>query len=386
MKRALVFAGGGSRGAYQIGVWKALEELGWHAEIVAGTSVGSLNGALYALDKYEAARDMWLQIADKDVMDVPDGFKSGDMRELILAVAKSGGLNVQPLEAMVTMLLDEQAMRSGPVKYGLVTVNAKTRKAMELTLEEIPEGMLLDYLLASAACFPTFKPRMIDGEAYIDGGYHDNMPINLALRMGAEEVVAVNLDGVGFTRSPKDKKVPVTYVECDWHLGSFIHFSPEDSMRNMELGYLDAKRAYGKVWGKAYSFLPAEGAALCEGLGAAVQRRLEALGRLYPILGAASALALTAARKGWEGEEELALAPLEIAAKELGLPPQTLYTKDSFTAALRSSDDYKAGELPLLAPLAKDGPSHLAAAAAAADVKQYITQVALSALRAEEQP
>ena len=54
--KALVLAGGGARGSYQVGVWRALMELDWHPQIITGTSVGSLNGAMFVLDQYETAR------------------------------------------------------------------------------------------------------------------------------------------------------------------------------------------------------------------------------------------------------------------------------------------------------------------------------------------
>ena len=69
--RGLVLAGGGARGSYQVGVWRALDELGWKAGVVTGTSVGCLNGAMYVLGQYETARDMWLSIRSKDVMELP---------------------------------------------------------------------------------------------------------------------------------------------------------------------------------------------------------------------------------------------------------------------------------------------------------------------------
>ena len=59
-QKALVLAGGGARGSYQVGVWRALTELGWRPQIITGTSVGSLNGAMFALDLYETARDCLL--------------------------------------------------------------------------------------------------------------------------------------------------------------------------------------------------------------------------------------------------------------------------------------------------------------------------------------
>ena len=70
--RGLVLAGGGARGSYQVGVWRALDELGWTAGAVTGTSVGCLNGAMYVLGQYETARDMWLTIRSEDVMELPD--------------------------------------------------------------------------------------------------------------------------------------------------------------------------------------------------------------------------------------------------------------------------------------------------------------------------
>ena len=71
-QKALVLAGGGARGSYQVGVWRALMELDWHPQIITGTSVGGLNGAMFELDLYETARDMWLTIRSRDVMELPE--------------------------------------------------------------------------------------------------------------------------------------------------------------------------------------------------------------------------------------------------------------------------------------------------------------------------
>ncbi|MEH6637551.1 MAG: patatin-like phospholipase family protein, partial [Halioglobus sp.] len=46
IKRALILSGGGGRGAYQVGVWRRLQEIGWQPDIVCGTSIGAINGAL----------------------------------------------------------------------------------------------------------------------------------------------------------------------------------------------------------------------------------------------------------------------------------------------------------------------------------------------------
>ena len=58
--KALVFAGGGAKGAYQMGAWKALRKLKMDFDIVTGTSIGALNGALYVQDSYYRGMRLWL--------------------------------------------------------------------------------------------------------------------------------------------------------------------------------------------------------------------------------------------------------------------------------------------------------------------------------------
>ena len=97
-QKALVLAGGGARGSYQVGVWRALTELGWRPQIITGTSVGSLNGAMFALDLYETARDMWMSIRSQDVMELPE--ENADLSELhafLREVVRDGGMDVTPL-------------------------------------------------------------------------------------------------------------------------------------------------------------------------------------------------------------------------------------------------------------------------------------------------
>ena len=72
MKRALVLCGGGSRGAYEIGAWRALTELGVRFQGVYGTSIGALNAALVARGDVEAASQLWQNIRLSQIMTVED--------------------------------------------------------------------------------------------------------------------------------------------------------------------------------------------------------------------------------------------------------------------------------------------------------------------------
>ena len=147
------------------------------------------------------ARDMWLTIRSKDVMELPaEDAPLSELHAFLKDAVTQGGMDVTPLEEIVERVLDEDKLRKSPIRLGLVTVEQKTLKARELPLEDIPEGKVKDYLLASAACFPALRAHTIDGVSYLDGGYRDNMPTALAQKMGAEELVCVDLEGVGITR------------------------------------------------------------------------------------------------------------------------------------------------------------------------------------------
>ena len=333
-QKALVLAGGGARGSYQVGVWRALMELDWHPQIITGTSVGSLNGAMFVLDLYETARDMWLTIRSKDVMELPeDNADLSALHSFLRRVVKAGGMDVSPLEEIVERVLDEDALRKAEIRFGLVTVEQRGLKPRELPLEQIPEGRVKDYLMASAACFPALQARDIDGVKFLDGGYSDNMPTGLAKDMGAEELVCVDLEGVGITR-PNLTGLPTTMIRSYWELGDILHFDPDPARRNMELGYYDTLRAFGRLRGCAYAVDNGpESSADAE----AFRSRFDAVQKMvrdkYPVTLTADAALLLSKMK------DTALAPLETAAEDVGVDPAQYYTTRSLGEAFLAKCD-----------------------------------------------
>ena len=110
-------------------------------------------------------------------------------------------------------------------------------------------------MLASSACFPALRPREIDGVKYIDGGWRDNMPLDLAAKMGAAELLGVDVDGIGIVR-PNTTGLPTRIVRSHWNLGQTLDFDPARAARNIALGYFDTLRLFGRCGGKAYAMLP----------------------------------------------------------------------------------------------------------------------------------
>ena len=333
-RKALVLAGGGARGSYQVGVWRALTELGWNPQIITGTSVGSLNGAMFALDLYETARDMWTSIRSQDVMELPEETRNlTELHQFLRDVVRAGGMDVPPLEEIVERVLDEDALRASPIRFGLVTVEKRGLKPRELPLEEIPKGKVKDYLLASAACFPALRAKQIDGVQFLDGGYRDNMPTGLAQKMGAEELVCVDLEGVGITL-PNRTGLPTTMVRSYWELGDILHFDPDTARRNIELGYYDTLRAFGRLRGCAYAVAKTEQTAQD---AAAFRQRFDAVQKAvkakYPVTLTAD-LALKLANM-----QDAELAPLEAAAEDVGVDPTRYYTVETLAKAFLETCD-----------------------------------------------
>ena len=106
----LVLEGGGAKGAYQIGAWKALKEAGVKINAVAGTSVGALNGALICMDELELAQQMWSNLTYSQVMDVDDTKmelmleREMPFREAVKEAFRhmsEGGVDVTPLKDML---------------------------------------------------------------------------------------------------------------------------------------------------------------------------------------------------------------------------------------------------------------------------------------------
>ena len=251
-KLALVLAGGGARGAYEVGVWQAMSELGMEIDIVTGSSVGSINGAMVCQGDLELSLKMWKEMETHKVFDVHEGFQNFDYaKEIIL----NKGAGSTRLNELLDKYVDEEKIRASSIDYGLTTVELKTLKQHFLFREDIKEGQLVDYILASSSAFPVIHAHEIDGVEYIDGGYADVMPIDMAIKKGATKVIAVRLHGLGFEKKPTNaENVDITIIDPKWDLGDTLIFDVDNAKKIMRLGYLDAMKAFGIFDGNYYTF------------------------------------------------------------------------------------------------------------------------------------
>lgn len=251
--RAIVLSGGGAKGSYEIGVWKALRKLNINYDIVTGTSVGALNGALMVQKDFLKALFLWYNLDYDDIFEVKKDYNKDDIYKLYKEGILSGGVDISHLENTINKYINVNKFFKSDINFGLITVKVPSMKTIKMTKKELNKNNLKDYLVASASCFPAFKLKKIDNEYYIDGGFSDNMPINLAVEMGADEIIAVDLDEIGIKRNLK-YNVDVTYITPKNKIDSFLKFEKNSSRRGIRLGYNDTMKKYKKLDGNMYTF------------------------------------------------------------------------------------------------------------------------------------
>lgn len=253
MKRALVLSGGGAKGSYELGVYKALKKLGIKIDIITGTSIGALNGAVLSTGDYHKAKRLWLKMSSSEVFNYSFKTKT-EYPKIAKDIIKNKGLPFDKAEKVLSSVLDEDKIRKSKIDFGLVTFNLKNRVPKVLRKSEIPKGKLVSYILASATCFPMVEMKQIDGEYYVDGGYYDNLPINLAIDMGADEIIAVDLSAIGIKQKVKDEDVKIDYIKNNVSKDFILDFNPESARKNIKIGYNDTMKYYKKLDGKNYTF------------------------------------------------------------------------------------------------------------------------------------
>jgi len=263
---ALALEGGGAKGGYQIGAWRALREAGVNISAVAGTSVGALNGALIAMDDYQKAYDAWNTIRFSQVIDVDDDMMHqlfyGKISvqwlkaasEQLKQTVKNRGFDVSPLYEWLRRLVDEDAIRASDRELFIVTVSLTDRKELELRAKDLAPGTLVDMLLASAY-LPVFKNEPLGGKRYTDGGIADAIPMHVLVKNGYTDIIAIRLYGYGVTRRVRiPAGTDVHMVAPLEDLGGVLEFEPERSRRNMALGYYDMQRMLYGLKGTGWYF------------------------------------------------------------------------------------------------------------------------------------
>ena len=258
----LVLEGGGAKGSFQIGAWRALREAGIKIKGVSGVSVGALNGALICMDDPEKAEDIWHNINYSAVMDF--NMNTGSILETaeeIKKLIKDRGVDITPLKKLLHETVDEEKIRNSHCELFATTFSVSDMKLLNIDVKSASEGKMEEILLASAF-FPVFKTEKLSGKLYKDGGGFNNVPLDVLVDRGYQDVIVVRIYGPGYDREKK-VKIPegtnIYHIAPREELGGVLEFDKKRSRKNMALGYLEASRLlYGLDGRRYYIYAPYE--------------------------------------------------------------------------------------------------------------------------------
>jgi NTE family protein len=262
----IALEGGGAKGAYQAGAYIALKKNKIKPSIIAGTSIGSVNAALMAQGDIKKLVNLWLNTTtdifgiNSEIIDKikHKTFTSKDIQptyENIKQIIKNKGIDTTEYLKIIENNIDEKRLRKSKIKFGLITVKLDGKPTpLELTIDDIPEGKVAEYILAS--CYlPLFKFNpIIDNNYYIDGGFYNNIPLSLVEKYGCDTIYSIKIKGLGVSRNKLNKDTKIIEIKPKVNLGNIIIFDRETNKRNICLGYYDTLKVIKNLDGFQYYF------------------------------------------------------------------------------------------------------------------------------------
>jgi NTE family protein len=178
-KLGYALGGGAARGLSQIGVLSVLEEYGVTPDIIAGTSMGSIIGAMYASGlKAKDLKQIACDIDWRQVMHLTD----------IVALPRSGIIQGKRIVALLKSVLGDITFSQLKYKYAAVAADLYTGEQVVFT-----EGSLMEAIRASISIPGIFKPVYYKGRYLVDGGLVNVVPVSVCRDLEADFVIAVNV-------------------------------------------------------------------------------------------------------------------------------------------------------------------------------------------------
>lgn len=207
---AFVLGGGGVLGASEVGMLRALTAAGVGADIVLGTSIGAINGALYAQAPTAATVDrleeLWAGISDRDVF-------GGSPFQRVSTLARTR-THVHD-NAALRDLLDAQ-LGTDATFAGLALPFQCVAAAIERAAEQwFDTGPLVPAVLASCAVPGLLPPVEIGGEHFLDGGLVDSIPVGRAVALGARTIYVLQVGRVEQALQPPKRPWEVAMVALE---------------------------------------------------------------------------------------------------------------------------------------------------------------------------
>lgn len=186
-----VLSGGGSFGAVQVGMIRALSEAGIAPDLIVGTSVGALNGVHVAHDPATAAdtlSEVWSEIGTRDILGTRNRFSAAwNVLRNLRGQDGPSIFRTKALSRLIDSHIPVENIEDLAIPTAIVATDVLVGKPKLLR-----RGPLATALQASAAMPGIFPPVKIDGGFYIDGGVAANVPIRPAVAAGARSLLVLD--------------------------------------------------------------------------------------------------------------------------------------------------------------------------------------------------
>ncbi|WP_294359188.1 patatin-like phospholipase family protein [uncultured Clostridium sp.] len=255
-KVALVLSGGGGKGAYEIGVWKALKEFGIDKEItaIAGTSVGALNAALFLQGDIDIAEEVWRNISNEKILKIDKaeilkkllietGVTSSIANAYLISKGKTGVFSRDGLLEIMEKYVDLNTVSQSKVQCFISCCEIPKKVVKYFKINNKSEERIKDILLASSALPVIYDNVIIDGKRYIDGGIVDNTPVKPLYDIGYRTIIVVHLNNDNIVKDTDFPGINMFQIIPKTSQGNFISgtldFDKEHAEIRMNQGYED---------------------------------------------------------------------------------------------------------------------------------------------------
>lgn len=271
-KMGLVFAGGGGKGAYQIGAWKALKTYGIDKDIkaVSGTSIGALNAMLFLQEKYDEAEDIWINISQEKMLPIDEKLilrnlyfirkTKNNLRNLLEMDEKLkeyGTVSRAGLEELIEKYVDYDLLNTAGKECYVCCSEVPEVKAEYFNIKDFKTESLKTLLYATSAIPLVFEKECINEKWYMDGGLVDNIPVKPLYDAGCDIIIVIYFNKrrrIDKSLYPNAKIIEMLPSKDlgGWLRGT-LNFSKHDAIDRILEGYKDGIAIFGEVFAGYHS-------------------------------------------------------------------------------------------------------------------------------------
>jgi len=270
----LVLGGGGAKGAYEIGAWKAISQTGLnnHIRIFSGTSIGAINCALIQIMSPEQVAEIWLNNNLEKIF-VSGGINYKEIIEIIMNIRNKKKSDFDGILSRVGLidLFDKfhiEKLENSENNFYVTVVNiSKIPEENEsikqqtdsydgrkpgiteyLNLKKSNNEYIRKVLLATSAIPVVYPPVEIEGRYYVDGGINDNFPIHPIYQGGHRKIIAISTERLNkYNLIKKFPAAEILLIHPSRNLGNIfngtLNFNRFKLKQAFNLGYYDAMNA-----------------------------------------------------------------------------------------------------------------------------------------------